>query len=123
MAIIKKCQRCGKYFVPVNRNAEVYCNLPNVDGSATCREKGAKEKYTKSLDENEGLALYRRTYQIEDKVVRRNKKDKQLKQEFEQWKKDAKEKVNLFKANKISERELIEWLDDKRRINFIYERL
>ena len=46
---IKTCQICGRYFIPTFRQNEIYCDLKNVDGSATCRDKGASETYKKVL--------------------------------------------------------------------------
>lgn len=57
---IKTCQICGRYFIPTFRQNEIYCDLPNVDGSATCREKGATINYKKNLESVPALGLYRR---------------------------------------------------------------
>lgn len=46
---IKICQNCGRYFIPTFRQNEIYCDLENVDGSSTCREKGSYEILIKIL--------------------------------------------------------------------------
>lgn len=107
---IKQCQNCGRYFIPVNRQAEVYCDLPNVDGTPTCREKGAELTYKNNLESSNGLLEYRRSYQKKIMEVSRNKEDKKLKEEFDQWKKKAQKKVKEFKQDKITDDELYEWI-------------
>ena len=111
---IKVCQNCGRYFIPTFRQNEIYCDLPNVDKSATCREKGASETYKKSLESSPALLLYRRTYQQKVMAVYRNKENKQLKKEFEKWKKEAQMKIKLFKAGKLEEDVLLKWLEENK---------
>ena len=108
--VVKKCKNCGRYFEPINRQAEVYCSYPNLDGSPTCKEKGAGETYRKNLKEVEGLLIYRRTYQKRIMEVSRNKEDKKLKTSFDNWKKKAQEKIKAYKDNKISETDLNTWM-------------
>ena len=42
--------------------------------------------------------------------VRKDKENKELVEEFETWKKQAKEKINLMKKGKITENEVYEWI-------------
>lgn len=107
---IKTCQICGRYFIPTFRQNEIYCDLKNVDGSPTCRDKGASETYKKSLESNPALLLYRRTYQQKVMAVYRNKENKQLKKDFDKWKKEAQEKIKLFKKGKLDEDTLYNWM-------------
>ena len=79
---IKTCQICGRYFIPTFRQNEIYCDLKNVDGSPTCRDKGASETYKKSLESNPALLLYRRTYQQKFMQVRKNKENKELSKDY-----------------------------------------
>ena len=43
-------------------------------------------------------------------MAQRNKEDKMLQSEFNQWKKEAKDKMNMFKKEKINEDEVYKWL-------------
>ena len=43
-------------------------------------------------------------------VVGRNKDNKQLKKDFDKWKKDAKDRVNKLKHGVLTEDEVYEWL-------------
>ena len=107
---IKTCQICGRYFIPTFRQNEIYCDLPNVDGSATCREKGATINYKKNLESVPALGLYRKMYQQKVMVVYRNKEDKKIKKNFDKWKKEAQDKIKLFKQGKLEEDKLYNWM-------------
>ena len=107
---IKTCQNCGRYFIPTFRQNEIYCDLENVDGSPSCRDKGANETYKKSLENTPALLLYRRTYQQKVMNVYRNKDNKQLKKDFDEWKKEAQSKIKLFKQGKLEEDVLYNWM-------------
>ena len=106
---IKKCQNCGMYFIPNSRLDEIYCDYPKSDGK-TCREKGAFQAYNERLKQNKALAEYRRLYQLKSMAVGRNKDNKQMKKDFEKWKKDAKDRVNKLKHGVLTEDEVYEWL-------------
>ena len=111
---IKTCQICGRYFIPTFRQNEIYCDLKNVDGTPTCRDKGASETYKKSLESNPALLLYRRTYQQKVMAVYRNKENKQLKKDFDRWKKEAQAKIKLFKQGKLEEDKLYNWMNENK---------
>lgn len=68
------------------------------------------ETYKKSLESNPALLLYRRTYQKKVMTVYRNKENKQLKKDFDKWKKEAQEKIKLFKKGKLDEDTLYNWM-------------
>ena len=106
---IKKCQNCGMYFIPNSRLDEIYCDYPKTDGK-TCREKGAIQAYNERLKQNKALAEYRRLYQLKSMAVVRNKDNKQMKKDFEKWKKEAKDRVNKLKHEVLTEDEVYELL-------------
>ena len=106
---IKQCQNCGKYFIPSSRQDEVYCEFPDEKGK-TCKEKGALQTYKKNLESIPALLEYRRSYQKKIMIVSRNKENKELKKEFDKWKKEAQEKIKLFKQGKLEEDVLYNWM-------------
>lgn len=106
---IKQCQNCGKYFIPSSRQDGIYCEFPD-DKGKTCKEKGASETYKKNLENIPALLEYRRSYQKKIMIVSRNKDNKTLKKEFDKWKKDAQDKIKLFKQGKLDEDSLYEWM-------------
>lgn len=106
---IKQCQNCGKYFIPSSRQDEVYCEFLDEKGK-TCKEKGAIQTYKKNLESIPALLEYRRSYQKKIMIVSRNKENKELKKEFDKWKKEAQEKIKLFKQGKLEEDMLYNWM-------------
>lgn len=105
---IRTCQNCGKYFIP-NKLNEIYCDFLNKDGT-TCRDKGAGQTYKKNLENVPGLLEYRRTYNKKFNAVSRNREDKKLKEDFDQWKKSAQSKIKDYKQEIITEDELYKWM-------------
>lgn len=103
---IKKCQNCGMYFIPTSKTDEVYCDYPK-ENSKTCRELGAFQSYTERLKQNKAMGEYRRNYQQKFMQV---KKNKVLAKDFEIWKKQAKEKINLMKKGILTEDEVYQWI-------------
>ena len=103
---IKKCQHCGMYFIPNAKTDEVYCDYPK-ENSKPCRELGAFQSYTQRLKDNQAMGEYRRTYQQKFMQV---KKDKSKSKDFENWKKQAKEKINDMKKGKLTENQVYDWI-------------
>ena len=56
------------------------------------------------------MGEYRRTYQQKFMQVRKDKENEKLVKEFENWKKQAKEKINQMKKGKLTENEVYEWI-------------
>lgn len=106
---IKKCQNCGMYFIPTSKVDEIYCDYPK-ENSKPCRDLGAFQSYTERLKQNKAMGEYRRTYQQKFMQVRKNKDNKKLSQDFETWKKQAKEKINQMKKGKLTENEVYNWI-------------
>ena len=53
---------------------------------------------------------HRRTYQQKVMTVYRNKENKQLKKNFDKWKKEAQAKIKLFKQGRLDEDTLYNWM-------------
>lgn len=71
---------------------------------------GATNSYNERLKNNKALGEYRKTYQQKFSKVNKNKSNIELKNEFESWKKLAKEKIKLLKIGKLTEDEVYEWI-------------
>ena len=106
---IKKCQNCGMYFIPTSKVDEIYCDYPK-EKLKSCRDLGAFQSYTERLKQNKAMGEYRRTYQQKFMQVKKNKDNKELSKNFENWKKQAKEKINQMKKGKLTENEVYEWI-------------
>ena len=67
------------------------------------------------------MGEYRRTYQQKFMQVRKNRDNKKLAQDFETWKKQAKEKINQMKKGKLTENEVYDWIrENKQFLSFFY---
>lgn len=106
---IKKCQNCKMYFIPTSKTDEIYCDYPK-ENSKPCRDLGAFQSYTERLKQNKAMGEYRRTYQQKFMQVRKDKSNTKLVEDFETWKKQAKEKINNMKKGKLTENEVYEWI-------------
>lgn len=111
---IKTCVNCGRYFIPSTRQNEIYCELPNIDHSPTCREKGANEQYKKSLENNKTQALYRKIYRQKFMLAQRKPKDNDIQNDFTNWKKVAKVRMNELKRGNITDEEVYKWLEENK---------
>ena len=112
---IKICQHCGRYFIPNTRKSEIYCTLPNDDGK-TCSEKGVKETYNNKIFEDDVLLEYKRAYQRKmTKIYRASDDEKEkLKEDFYNWKKQAREIIKKYKNNEIKSNVALKWLTENK---------
>lgn len=113
---IKTCKHCGRYFIPVNRQAEVYCDLtPRAINGTKCRELGARTTYAKNVKEVDGLLIYRRTYQKRLMELSRNPNaTEKERKDFNNWKKSAQAMIKDFKKEKITEEQLKVWMEENK---------
>ena len=109
---IKVCKNCSKYFIPL-KNTEKYCDILYCENELSCKITGANNSYSRKRNTIEGIKLYRNTYQRRLMQVKRSN-DEQVKIDFENWKKLAKEKIKEFNNNEISEDELLEWIRENK---------
>ena len=104
-----KCQNCGKYFIPIKKTDEIYCDYPKPSGK-TCREQGASILYNKRLQENSAYSEYRKLYLQKFNYAKKNKGNKSIQKDFENWKNEAKKYMSKLKHNEINENEVFEWI-------------
>lgn len=105
---IKTCKNCGKYFIPI-KNTEKYCDITYYQNEQTCKIIGANNSYAKKRKSVEGIKFYRNNYQRRLMQAKRSD-DEQIKLAFENWKSLAKSKIKKFNNSRISEDELLEWM-------------
>lgn len=103
--VIKKCENCGKYFVPKNKKKK-YCDRTDEFG-ATCYKIAKKKKFQQNLENDPAFKLYNTAYkthfaQKTAGTVSQN--------EFNKWQYDAKTKLNLVRAGKWDISSFREWL-------------
>ena len=109
---ISICQNCGRYYLQ-SSGKEVYCDLPNLDGSPTCKTYASRKAYDNKIEDDIAELTYKREYQRRiTKVYRADKKQKErMKKEFKIWKDKAREQLKLYRENKLSKEEFCTWIE------------
>ena len=113
---IKICKHCGRYFVPMKKSLEIYCELDPIEPNGKkCKEFAARVTYANNIKDSEALLIYRRTYQKRMMEISRNtdlvakEKDRE---KFVKWRKKAQDKIKLFKKGELTEKELYKWMEE-----------
>ena len=57
------CQNCGRYYLQYS-GKEVYCDLPNQDGSPSCKTFASRKVYADKVTEDVAELTYKREYQF-----------------------------------------------------------
>jgi hypothetical protein len=114
--VIKKCNNCGKYFIPLRRSDAIYCDrISPYNPSKTCKDDGSQRTFEEKLKMDAAEKLRRSVYQVMQMRVRRNPDVEIYKENFEKWKSDvAKWKTGIKRGNKTSE-DFIQWLNDSKK--------
>lgn len=109
---ISVCQNCGRYYLQYS-GKEVYCELPNTDGSPTCKSYASRKAYDNKIVEDEAELAYKREYQRRiTQVYRANEPKKPImRKEYNTWKAKARKQLKLYRENKITKEEFCDWIE------------
>jgi hypothetical protein len=99
-SILKKCDYCGRYFLPFSKKA-VYCDHIHADSGKSCKELAAKQKFEKKVAADEGLALYRRRNRTYNMRVSRAPKV-YLKKDYLAWKVAANAALEQYSRGELT---------------------
>lgn len=113
--VLKRCDLCGKLFVPAGRKLAIYCErtCPK-DSKRTCREYGNEKRWYERQQDDRVMKLYRTVYAAREARARRNQEVEKYRQSFEKFKVEAKKWREDYRAFRVSEEEIIHWLDIQR---------
>ena len=113
--VIKKCNNCNKYFIPLLRSDAIYCDrISPFNASKTCKEDGSHRTFEGKLKMDDAESLRRQIYLAKRMRIRRNPDITSYKENFEKWQVEVKQwKVDIKKCIKTSE-EFIQWLNDSK---------
>lgn len=107
------CQNCGRYYLQYS-GKEVYCDLPNQDGSPSCKTFASRKTYADKVTEDVAELTYKREYQRRITQVYRapddDKKDS-LQKEYSEWRVAAREQLLRYRNREISSKEFINWIE------------
>lgn len=117
---IKKCENCGKYFVPKRNDAKYCYNTSPQDENKTCKQYAIEKNYNDKLAKDEITALYRKIYKRLNKDKERNQFGSHI-ANFESFKNEAKDWKQKIKTGKKTNEEYFEWLkkEDSKKDNLI----
>ena len=110
---INICQNCGRYYLQYS-GKEVYCDLPNQDGSPSCKTFASRKVYADKVTEDAAELTYKREYQRRiTKVYRAPDDDKKdsLQKEYSEWRVAAREQLLRYRNGEISGTEFCDWIE------------
>jgi hypothetical protein len=97
---IRKCDYCGKYFVPFS-NRTLYCDRMVGETGKTCKELAAREKYENKIAADEGRALFNRRSKAYAMRVHRDP-ERFSEEEYRSWKDYAEVTLKAYAQGKVS---------------------
>ena len=106
---LKKCKRCGKYFVVKGNYDANYCSRVAVGSTQTCQELAAQERYKKKMADNAAIPLYQKYYK---RYAARVKVHQIKEPAFKKWKYQAIVKRTECSEGKITLQEFEDWLEE-----------
>ena len=106
---LRKCNRCGKYFLMKGNYDTQYCSRIAPGETRKCQELAAQENYKRKAENNPALDIYGKYYRRYSARVKVN----QIKPDaFRKWKYAAITKRNDCVDGTISVQELIDWMEE-----------
>lgn len=109
----KRCKNCGKFFVPLSRSDEMYCNnVSPQDKKRTCKEYGSQKLWYDRLKDDEAAKLSRNIYSAKQMLVKRNPDILEYKKMFEYFKAERKKWEAWVKSGVKGKDEYISWLNE-----------
>lgn len=108
---IKRCKNCNQYFITSKSNT-VFCENVFTENKS-CREIGNQLLQKKKENEDKVYGKYRKLYAKKAMAVRRNPDIKYYADEYESWKKKAKQFMNDIRDGRKTYEEFDKWLNEK----------
>ncbi len=108
---IKKCQNCGKYYLPGNRSDTMYCNNTSPqDSTMTCKEYGTRRLWYERLKEDELATLSRKIASAKGMLAKRHPDLPQYAKSYEYFKSQRLIWIKAVKEGTKTQEEYKEWL-------------
>ena len=105
---LRKCKRCGKYFIMKGNYDTNYCDRIAEGQTRSCQDLAAQENYKAKAAENPALAIYSKYYKRYAARVR----SRQIKEpDFKKWKFQALSKRDECSDGKITIEEYVAWME------------
>ena len=111
---IRKCENCGKYFIPESRSDEKYCSNPSPQNpNKTCKEYGAKKKYRDEIKSHPIKYEHNKTsqfYRMRINRTKNNQEKEKYEKKFNTYKENFEKKKKQYNSGKLKENNFVEWI-------------
>lgn len=109
---IRKCENCGKYFVPLRKDA-IYCDrMSPFNKRRTCKKDGALRKHAATA-QNDNLIKWATTIKNNRaQRARRNPDNQRLQAEYFEWDNTFRKMKEDYQKGIVSESQFRKWLED-----------
>jgi len=108
----KRCQSCGKLFLPVRRKNALYCNRIMPGQKRPCSEVGANLVAVEKRNAHPVLRTYRQAY---NRMYKRAQEEYMGWSDFHKWNEQAVNKRNTCQAGNLSYNDFMKWIDETSR--------
>ena len=109
----KRCANCGRFFVPLSRSDEIYCDQPSPqDKSSSCKKYGTERLWYDKLKQDEAAKLSRNVYMAKQMLAKRNPDIVGYRKMFDYFKTERKKWEISVKSGVKSKEEYIRWLNE-----------
>lgn len=113
--VIKRCKNCGRFFTPLNRSDEIYCNNPSPqDPGRSCKEYGTQKLWYDRLKKDETKSLWRKVSQAKQKMASRYDDIPGYAEQYELFKAESKQWKADIKNGTKTEEQFMEWLNSQK---------
>lgn len=104
--LVKRCRLCSRYFTTTNKNID-YCDHVMEGETQPCSVIGSTRAFMKKLDEDYPLKIYNRAYKTH---YARKVNGLMTPEQFEVWRDEAKEKLEVVRSGQLDLVEYESWL-------------
>lgn len=109
--VIRKCENCGRYFIPENRSDTLYCDNPSPqDESRTCKQYGSQRLWYERQREDELATLSRNVLSSKSMLAKRNPDYRPYVQSYDYFREERKKWIKAVKGGSKTKDEYREWL-------------
>lgn len=109
---IKRCENCGKFFVPLLRSDAIYCDrLAPQDSEKSCKEYGSKVRWYESVVGDEVLKISRNIYYAKKMLAQRNPDKPEYMEMYEYYKVERKKWEAEVRAGTKTREAFLTWLN------------
>lgn len=109
---IRKCENCGKYFIPLRSDA-IYCDrISPYNTRRTCKEDGSQRTHANNIKEDPIKDLMKHKKNAKYMHMHRNRKDMAIQKNYEKWMDALKQKKKDYESGAITAEQFTTWLKE-----------